>query len=130
MNSNPDIKKTGNMNNTRKFTRAVTSTVGLTLLGCVLATNVLADNYRVKIKSIRPESATGDIIIQVKPGTNEKNFSGKARVMLVGSDPGTNRALAAMLTAVSLKAEVVINVINPPSYADIQAIISSSLIAP
>jgi len=99
-------------------------------LGLVLSGNVLADDFRVKIKKIGPESGSGDVIIQIKPGSNEDEFSGKARVMLLGSDPGTNRAMATLLTAVTLGAEVIIDVTNPPSYDDIQVINSMSLIAP
>ena len=102
----------------------------LALLGFVSATNVLAENYRVKIKKISPETDSGNVIIQVKPGNNEDGFAGKANVMLVGTDPGTNRALAALLTAVSLNAEVIIDVANPPSIDDIQITTKVTLIAP
>lgn len=118
------------MNRKIKFIRPIATALGLALLGFALTTTALADNYRVKINKIGPESTTGDVIIQVKPGTNEVEFSGKARVMLVGSDPGTNRALATLLTAVTIGAEVIIDVTNPPSNDDIQVINSTSLIAP
>ena len=95
-----------------------------------MCSNALADNFRVSIKRITTEPVSGDVIIQVKPGTNEEEFSGKARIMLLGSDPGTNRILANLLTAVALKAEVIIDVTNPPTYDDIQVINSASLIAP
>jgi len=118
------------MNSTKNYLRRAARTLVLSLLGFALSSNALADNYRVKIKTIRPEAATGDVIIQVKPGTNEKNFTGKARVMLVDGEPGTNRLMATLLTAVSLNTEVIINVTNPPSYEEIQTVISTSLIAP
>ena len=116
------------MNNTIKFINPAANVLILILLGFVLATNALADKYRVQIYRIGPESATGDIIIRVKPGKSEDSFIGKALVMLVGTDPGTNRALATLLTAVSLKTEVIIEVSNPPS-SDIQVITSLSLVA-
>ena len=104
--------------------------MGLAFLGLVMCSHALADNFRVRIKRITTEPVSGDVIIQVKPGTNEEAFSGKARVMLLGSNPGTNRTLANLLTAVALKADVIIDVTNPPTYDDIQVIDSASLVAP
>jgi len=118
------------MNITKKVIRPVTCALGLALLSTAFSTNVLAQNYRMKVKKVRVESASGDVILQVKPGNKEKNFSGKARVMLIGTDPGTNRAMATILTAVSLQAEITVDVANPPSYVDIQVISSTSLVAP
>ena len=119
------------MNNIiKKLKRHVANALVLALLVFMPATNVLADNYRVKIKRIGPESATGDVIIRIKPGKNETDFTGTARVMLVGIDPGTNRGMATLLTAISLNAEVLVNVANPPSFDDIQIITSMSMIAP
>lgn len=100
------------------------------LLGVLLSGAVSAANYTVKIKAVRVESISGDVIIQVKPGNKENGFSGKARVMLANADNGTNRALALLLTAVTLNTEVSINVTNPPSYDDIQNIDSISLSPP
>ena len=108
----------------------VTLALGMALLGLVFSSNALADEFRIKVKRIGPESGSGDVIIQIKPGNKENGFSGKANVMLLGSDPGTNRAMATLLTAVTLGAEVIIDVTNPPSYDDIQVINSMSLIAP
>jgi len=118
------------MNSIIKFNRPLANVLVLALLVFMLPANVLADKYRARITKITPESATGDVIIQVKPGKNEDAFTGKARVMLVGTDPGTNRALATLLTAVSLNAEVIVEVANPPSSDDIQVITSVGLISP
>ena len=101
---------------------------GITLLSLVLCTGVMADSFRVKIKRVTVEAGNGDIIIQVKPGTGEKDFTEKSRVMLVGTDPGTDRAMAALLTAASLNTEVLIDVANPPSFNDIQVVTRLSLI--
>jgi len=117
------------MDNTTHSLRALLRTIGLAIIGLMLSANALADNYKVKIKSLRVESISGNIIIQVKPGNNEKGFSGKARVMLANADNGTNRAMALLLSAISLNTEAIINVTNPPSYDDIQSIISISLVA-
>ncbi|RLA03406.1 MAG: hypothetical protein DRQ45_02960 [Gammaproteobacteria bacterium] len=118
------------MNRVINFIRPFASTAGLAVLGLALSANVLAESYRVKIKRIGPESATGDIIIQVKPGSNEDAFTGKALVMLEDTDPVKNQAMATLLTAVSLNAEVIIDVPNPPSFNNIQIITSTTLIAP
>ena len=92
--------------------------------------SVLADNYRVVVKRITPTTTTGDVVVRIKPGKNESNFSGTAKVMLAGNDLGTNRAVAILLTAVSLGAEVLIDVPNPPSSDSLQIINSVGLIAP
>ena len=118
------------MNRKIKFIRALANALGLAALGFVLSTNALADKYRVKVQRVSSDTATGDIIIRVVPGTNENDFSGKALVMLLGNDPGTNRAMATLLTAVSMNAEIVIDVLNPPSFGDIQVIANMTLIAP
>lgn len=118
------------MNRKINFIRALANVVGLALLGFVLSTNALADKYRVKVQRINSEAATGDIIIRVVPGTNENDFTGKALVMLLGSDPGTNRAMATLLTAVSMNTDIVIDVLNPPSFGDIQVIANITLVAP
>ena len=118
------------MNRKIKFISPVATALGLALLAFALTTNALADSYRVKIKRIGPESASGDVIIRIKPGTNEHDFTGTANVMLLGSDPGTNRAMATLLTAVTLGTEVFIDVVNPPSFNDVQVINSLSMIAP
>jgi hypothetical protein len=118
------------MNNPASITRPLLRTLALAAAGLALSAHVHAANYAVKIKSVRVEAVSGDIIIQVKPGDSEKDFSGKARVMLLGSSTGTNRALALLLTAMSLNTEATINVTNPPTYDDIQTIDSISLSAP
>ena len=118
------------MNSIIKFNRPLTKVLVLALLVFMLPASVLADSYRVIVKRVATESATGDVIVRIKPGKNEKDFSDTADVMLVGSDIGTNRSLATLLTAVSLGAEVIIDVPNPPSSDDKQAVTSVSLIAP
>jgi|GEM_PF-3930022 len=118
------------MNIKTKLTRPIATALGVAFLGLVITATAVAGNYRVKIKRIGPESASGDVIIKVRPGTNEKDFTGNANVMLMGDDPGTNRAMATLLTAVTLGADVIIDVPDPPSINDIQVINSLSIIAP
>jgi len=118
------------MNIKTKLTRLIVAALGVAFLGFVITATAVAGNYRVKIKKVGPESASGDVLIKIKPGTNEKDFTGAASVMLMGDAPGTNRAMATLLTAVSLGAEVIINVPDPPSYDNIQIINSLSIIAP
>ena len=92
--------------------------------------SVLAENYRAVVKRITPDTSTGDVIVRIKPGKNESDFSGTAKVMLAGNDLGTDRAVAILLTAVSLGAEVLIDVPNPPSIDNTQTINSVGLITP
>lgn len=112
------------------FIKPAARILWLALLGCALSTNVLADNYRVQVKRVASDSASGDVVLRIKPGTNENDFTGTARVMLLGSDPGINRSMATLLTAISLGTDILIDVVNPPSLNDIQVINSISLIAP
>jgi len=110
--------------------RSIAAALGVAFLGFVITATAVAGNYRVKIKKIGPESASGDVIIKIKPGTNEKDFAGTAKVMLLGDDPGTNRAMATLLTAVTLGTDVIIDVPDPPSSGDMQVITSLRIIAP
>ena len=103
---------------------------GTILLSLVLCSGVMADTFRCKVKRVTAEAGNGDIIIQVKPGAGETDFTEKSRVMLVGTDPGTDRAMAALLTAVSLNTDVLIEVANPPSFNDVQIVTSLSLVPP
>jgi len=103
---------------------------GVALIVLALTSNAYAEFYDVKVKKIAAKSDTGDVVIQIKPGKEENGFSGKARAMLLGTDPGTNKSLAILLTAVSLGTEVTIQVNDTPTYDIIQVITSTGLIAP
>ena len=110
--------------------RALRKFFGVTLLSLLLSTDAYAEFYDVKIKKIAPKAVTGDVIIQFKPGAKENGFSEKSRGMLAGDDPGTNRGLGVILTAISLGTEVTIQMENPPSFDVIQVITSTSISTP
>ena len=103
---------------------------GIALIVLALTSNAYAEFYDVKIKKIASKSDTGDVVIQIKPGKEEDRFSGKARAMLLGTDPGTNKSLAVLLTAVSLGTEITIEVNDTPTFDIIQVITSTGLVAP
>lgn len=114
----------------KRTIQSILPMAGTILLSLVLCSGVMADTFRVKVKRVTAEAGNGDIIIQVKPGSGETDFTEKSRVMLVGTDPGTDRAMAVLLTAVSLNTEVLIEVANPPSFNDVQIVTSLSLVPP
>ena len=107
----------------------IAKTFGIFLLTLALIPNVQADKYRVQIKMVTPQSDTGDVVILFKPGKNEDGFSGKAKAMLIGTDLGTNKSLAVILTAVSMEKDVIIEVETMPT-RDIIQIITSTGFAP
>jgi len=96
------------------------STVMLTL---ALIPGAYADTYKVIIKKITQKSDSGDVVLLFNPG--EKNgFSGKAKGVLLGTDLGTNKSLAVILTAVSMDKEVIIGMDAMPSNYVTQTITS------
>ena len=98
---------------------------------CLLgAMNSYAAFYQVKIAQIVPRSASGDVFVQFDPGATETRFTERARGVLLGTDAGTNKVMAVLLTAVTLGAEVTILVDNVPTFTDIQVIQSAGLVAP
>lgn len=118
------------MNYIIKYLRLIATTFCLTSYSLSFVSTAHADNFRVRIIRISSAPVTGDVIIQIKPGKNETDFTEKSRAMLVGSDLYTDRAMATLLTAISLNSEVIISVTNPPSFDDIQAITNIKLIVP
>jgi len=96
------------------------STVMLTL---ALIPGAYADTYKVIIKKITQKSDSGDVVLLFNPG--EKNgFSSKAKGVLLGTDLGTNKSLAVILTAVSMDKEVIIGMDAMPSNYVTQTITS------
>jgi hypothetical protein len=89
-----------------------------------------ADWYTVKIAQIVPRSASGDVFIQFDPGASETRFTQRSRAVLLGSDTGTNKVMAVFLTAVTLDAEVTILLDNVPTFANVQVVQSTGLVAP
>ena len=97
---------------------------GMFLLTLALIPAAYAESYKVIIKRITQESDTGDVVLLFKPGAKEDGFSGKAKGVLLGTDLGTNKSLAVILTAVSMEKEVIIEVETMPTNDFIQTITS------
>jgi len=96
----------------------------------VLAPNAYADDwYDAKILKVTPRAETGDVFVQFFPGANEKDFTGRAKAVILGPDAGANKIMAVLLTAISLNSEVSLQMANPPSLTE-QVITSAGLVAP
>ena len=100
----------------------IATTFGVSLLMLALIPNVQADTYKVDIKKIMHDSVTGDVVLLFKPGEKENGFSGKAKGVLLGTDPSANRSLATIFFAVSHEKEVIIEVETMPTSDVIQTI--------
>lgn len=103
---------------------------GVVLMVIALTSTSYAESYKVQIKKVTPMSETGDVVLLFKPGTKEDGFTGKAKGVLLGTDIGTNQSLAVILTAVSLGAEVILEMESPPTYDFIQVINSTGMPVP
>ena len=97
------------------------STVLLTL---ALIPGAYADTYKVIIKMITQKTDSGDVVLLFKPGEKENGFSGKAKGVLLGTDLGTNKSLAVILTAVSMDKAVSLGMDAMPSTYVTQTITS------
>ena len=102
----------------------IAKTFGIILLTLALIPNALADTYKIEIKKITPQADSGDVELLFKPGAKEDGFSGKAKGVLLGTDLGTNKSLAVILTAVSMEKEVIIEVETMPTNDFTQTITS------
>ena len=107
--------------------RLVTNITSIALLLLAFTPNAQAEFYNIVIKRITPQSVSGDVVIQFKPGRKEDGFNGKAQARLLGTDLGTNRSLAVLLAAVSLGTEAVIELPAAPSNDVVQTIISTAI---
>ena len=101
--------------------------ISIILLALAFVPSAHADFYRVNVTRITPQSASGDVAIRFQPGKNEKGFRKKAEAMLLGSDPGTNKSLAVLLSAVTNGKEVIIELEFVPSKTT-QTILSTGFI--
>jgi hypothetical protein len=100
------------------------------VLSAGLASNASAAWFTVKVVQVVPRASGGDVFVQVSPGTGETAFTGVARGIIQGSDEGANKIMAVLLTAISMGAEVTIEMANPPQWNPAQIITSSGLKAP
>jgi NhaP-type Na+/H+ and K+/H+ antiporter len=112
--------------------KQMTPVLCLFALGILLASNSFAAPayYTVKIAQIVPRSSSGDVFVQFDPGATETRFTQRSRGVLLGSDTGSNKVMAVLLTAVTLGAEVTILLNDVPSFANIQVIQSTGLVSP
>jgi hypothetical protein len=104
--------------------KKIAKAFGIFLMTLALIPGAYADSYKVIIKKITQASDTGDVVLLIKPGEKEDGFSGKAKGVLLGTDLGTNKALAVVLTATSMEKEVIIEVETMPTSDVIQTITS------
>ena len=111
--------------------KLLASVSGIVALCFILTANTFAaDFYTAKITQVVPRAASGDVFVQFVPGTGETRFTGLARGVLVGTDTGTNKIMAVLLTAITLNADVTLLLDVVPSFATPQVIQSAGLKAP
>ena len=104
--------------------------LGVVALSIFMTSNSFATWYTVKISQVVPRSTSGDIYVQMTPGAGETSFTGLARGIIVGSDPGAKELMAVLLTAISLQTEVTVDMDTTPSWDTPQVINSTGLKAP
>ena len=102
--------------------------LGVITLSLVLTANSFAaDFYVVKLAKVNPRAA-GDVFVQFDPGASETRFTARARGLLVGADPGSNKIMAVFLTAITLGSEISLLLDNVPTFSEVQVINSANLI--
>ncbi len=99
----------------------------ITLSLMLTANSFAADFYVVKLAKVNPRAA-GDVFVQFDPGASETRFTERARGLLVGADPGSNKIMAVFLTAITIGSEVSLLLDNVPTFSDVQVIKSANLI--
>ena len=105
--------------------------LGILTLSLVLTANSLAGEfYTVKIVEVNPRSASGDVFIKFDPAAGETRFTERARGLLVHTDPGSNKIMAVILTAITLNSNVTILMDSAPTFNPVQVIQSAGLVAP
>jgi hypothetical protein len=102
----------------------------LALSFMVTTSSFSADFYTAKITQVVPRAASGDVFVQFVPGTGETRFTALSRGILVGTDTGTNKVMAVLLTAITLNTDVTLLMDLVPSFATAQVIQSAGLKAP
>ena len=102
-------------------------------LATVLATMMIGTAsagtwYQVNVVQVVPRMDTGDVIVQFR--STGTAFEGIARGMLIGTEPGTNRMLAVMLSAIALNTPITVELNNAPAPWPAQPILGTGLVAP
>lgn len=73
--------------------------------------------YTATIIGITPRIDSGDVVIQIAPGTGETGFTDNpSRVILRASAMGAKESLAVLLTAASMNKEITVNTNIPPDW--------------
>ena len=114
----------------QKMMRPLATVLKACVLFALLGSTANADWYRVKVFQIVPRSDTGDVFVQILPGTAETAFTEKSRGVLFNSDPGANKIMAVLLTSIALDTEITIEMASVPSWATPQVITATGLVAP
>jgi hypothetical protein len=87
--------------------------------------------YEVNVVQVVPRMDSGDVVVQLSSATGAANsFDGIARGLLVGTEPGTNKMLAVMLSAIALNTTITVDLANAPSSWPPQPILGTGLVAP
>lgn len=113
-----------------KSKRFLTTLLKAGALAVLLSSTASADWYQVKVVQIVPRAETGDVFVQLRPGDTENRFTGKSRGILLQTEPGTNKLMAVLLTAVALNTEITVDMANTPSWDTPQVIRSAGIVAP
>lgn len=97
--------------------------VGLILFASfvLLTSNATAGWYNASVTRVVPY-ADGSARVQILPGEGEDRFTGTARGEILAGDPGANKMLAVILTAISMTKEVSIWFTNDPSWEPVEQI--------
>lgn len=105
------------------------SRVALTLCLTLASASSGATWYKGSIRQVVPQQ-NGDVVVQVDPGKGESRYSERSRVFIDGTDPGGNKLMATVLTAVALRSEITFNVASVPSFGAPQVITGIGLVSP
>ena len=93
----------------------------------LMSTNASAGWYKGIVTAVTPDS-NGNVVVNILPGTNETRFTEKSRGRIYGDNLGGKNMYATLLTAISMNKEVVVNMVNTPSLAEIQEITGVALV--
>lgn len=100
------------------------------VMSVLLSSMASADWYRVKVFQVVPRTDSGDVFVQLLPGDTETRFTEKSRGVLLQTEPGANKVMAAMLTAIALNTEITVEMASVPSWGTPQVISAAGIVAP
>lgn len=111
----------------KKHRKVSAGVAGLLLMA---AGSASAAWYKVKIVQVVPRTNSGDVVVQLKPGSGETHFTGRVRGLIPGTEAGANKIMAVMLSAVAMNTEVTVEMAKVPAWSSAQVITGAGLIAP